>query len=143
VKYSEVTPTHANYDLYVRIRATLREAEERIETWDDLFAFINEQALLGVKAEHLCVARSTILLLSSFSHALEQLPEEGDCKVVAALMMNIATYRPDLTGIDAVDLAKQLAVGLVETVLVQLAASAAKEGGMTRTETPAPKTTLH
>lgn len=143
MKYSEVTPTHANYDLYVRIRATLQEAEERIETWDDLFTFINEQALLGVEAEHLCVARSTILLLSSFSHALEQLPEEGDCKVVAALMMNIATYRPDLTGIDAVDLSKQLAVGLVETVLVQLAAAAAKAESTASAETTAPKTTIH
>lgn len=96
-KYDENDPT---------VKARLKYLEElnrrtvdNISCWQDFYDQVKLMSHTYSSDPTRNLANYTIAVLSSFVIALEQLPEEGDIKVIVARLNEILVMQPDITGI--------------------------------------------
>lgn len=71
--------------------AAMQEIGNRIETWADLFEFLEGEFETMRRVGHEAVTANTALLLFAFMRALQRFPEEGDAKVITQHLFRILT----------------------------------------------------
>lgn len=134
MELKEITENHPNYADYKQARETLRtEVEPQLDTWENMYAYLDNTAIDCHKALDPFNARATLSLYRAFTHTMRELPEEGDCTVIAARTMDVYIYRPDITLFDAIEhirnLTNSLTTGILATALEALAAIAGNKAG--------------
>jgi len=87
---------------YEAMYEAAKEITKEVNTWDGLYAFFARECAGYISNRSQLAAERTIALLLAFTIALRELPEEGDCVAILHKTLEIAIFRPDLTGIDMV-----------------------------------------
>lgn len=117
-----------------------RNTVDNISCWQDFYDQAKRMSLAYSAQPSMNLANFTIGVLASFVIALEQLPEEGDIKVIVARLNEILVMQPELTGV-YLDVDNSMAgVGVLQYLAEVAKASGADDP---RGETPPTKGYIH
>lgn len=67
--------------------------DRRIQTWEDWYAFLEQQTKIAGASMHPMLVLSTMYTMFSFMQAMRELPNEGDIKVLVRHAMAILTLQ--------------------------------------------------